>query len=369
MAGASGKTTRALAFEDQLKEEPFHFDFFQALRWLECEHVDKPRLGESLRASDDPVRLAQEPSLQFAPATLASFEPGGAKPSRISVNFLGLLGPHGPLPQHLTEYALERIRHHGDPTFSRFLDVFHHRALALFYRAWANAQPTVSRDRPQSDRFTLYVGSLLGLGMPALRDRDPAPDSAKLHYAGHFATQSHHPEGLGSTLHGYFDIPIEIREFIGEWVTLPDHCRWRLGYFQGNSTLGETTVLGAQAWECQHKFRIAAGPISLEDYHRLLPGEDPLARFIALVRQYVGDEFDWDLNLILDRHQVPALKLGERGRLGWTTWLKDSEFDHDADDLRLDPMYWLKVITDDKSDAQRVVNTVAPAPVIAQAKA
>ena len=44
----------------------------------------------------------------------------------------GLLGPNGPLPLHLTEYVRERLRHHADPTFARFLDLFHHR-FALFF--------------------------------------------------------------------------------------------------------------------------------------------------------------------------------------------------------------------------------------------
>jgi type VI secretion system protein ImpH len=41
----------------------------------------------------------------------------------------------------------------------------------------------------------------------------------------------------------------------------------------------------------------------------------------ALVRQYVGLEFGWDLRLELDKSQVPACRPGTYGRLGWTTWL------------------------------------------------
>ena len=97
--------------------------------------------------------------MAFAPRTVSSLVPGGdGVPPRMEVFFFGLFGPHGPLPLHLTEYARNRLRQAGDPTFARFADIFHHRLLSLFYRAWANAQPTVNLDRPESDRFADYVG-------------------------------------------------------------------------------------------------------------------------------------------------------------------------------------------------------------------
>lgn len=113
------------------------------------------------------MRLAQEPSLAFAPATLAAFDPGNEdRAPRLTEYFLGLFGPHGPLPVHLTEYARDRLRNHGDRTFARFADLFHHRMLGLFYRAWADTQPTVSFDRPETDRFNVYVGPSSGWECP-----------------------------------------------------------------------------------------------------------------------------------------------------------------------------------------------------------
>ena len=111
---------------------------------------------------------------------------------------LRLLGPHGPLPTHLTEYVRDRVRNANDPTFARFLDIFHHRMVTLFYRAWANAQPAVSLDRPGRDRFSFYVGSLFGLGEAMLRERDAVPDFAKLHFAGLLAGPTRPAAGLSS---------------------------------------------------------------------------------------------------------------------------------------------------------------------------
>ena len=144
MGAAVGRETDALAFFAALEESPYRYDFYQTLRRMECLYDGKPRWGEALRPVDEPVRLGQDPDLSFAPAPLASFERRGKTP-RLQVRLFGLFGPNGPLPLHLTEFARERLRLAGDPTFSRFLAIFHHRFLALFYRAWAQAQPHVTQ--------------------------------------------------------------------------------------------------------------------------------------------------------------------------------------------------------------------------------
>ncbi len=249
-----------------------------------------------------------------------------------------MFGPIGPLPIHLTVYAYDRLRNAHDPTFARFLDVFHHRMLTLFYRAWANARPAVSFDRPESDWFGVYLASLFGLGMETLRNRDALPDVAKLHFAGRLACQTRNPDGLQAMMAQYFGLPVRIEEFVGAWMDLPDNGRCRLGLSPETGALGLTAIAGARVWGCQQKFRIVLGAVDLAEYRRLLPGGDSLRRLVALVRNYIGDELGWDLNLILKREEVPHLKLGESGRLGWTTWLGERQAESDADDLVLDPL-------------------------------
>ena len=73
MADTHGPAAHALI--DALAAEPWRYDFFQALRLIECRYAGHPRLGKSIKAADDPVRLAQAPELDFAPSALAHFEP------------------------------------------------------------------------------------------------------------------------------------------------------------------------------------------------------------------------------------------------------------------------------------------------------
>jgi len=331
-------TADRINFFRALEEEPFRFDFFQAMRRIECLHADLPRLGTAMRPGDEPLRLGQEPAMDFAPAAISALHPGKeGRPPRVEVRFLGLFGPNGPLPLHLTDYARERIKHGGDATFARFADIFHHRALLLFYRAWAQAQPTVSLDRPKDDRFAGFVGSLIGVGSERLHGRDDVPDHAKLYYSGLLVRQIRNADGLQALLTGYFRLAIRVEQFVPHWMRLRMVERTRVGDRGASAQLGVGAVLGGRVWDRQHKFRLWIGPLSLPQYESFLPGGKAIKGLMALVRQYLCFELEWDAGLVLRGSEVPRTHLGRYGRLGWTTWLGSRRMERDADDLRLDP--------------------------------
>ena len=374
MADPDRSAAELVALLREIEAAPHTFDFFQALRRLECAAAAQPRLGESARAKDDPIRLGQEPTMAFAPRTVSSLVPGGdGVPPRMEVFFFGLFGPHGPLPLHLTEYARNRLRQAGDPTFARFADIFHHRLLSLFYRAWANAQPTVNLDRPESDRFADYVGALIGLATPAMRQRDSLPDHFKLHFAGRLASAARHPEGLRAMIAEFFGLPVAIEEFVGRWTEIPESSRCELGgpaaamggklpsgdeagknpqpghsppargtmsgtvYPWSWSMLGVSSTIGQFVWDCQQTFRIVIGPVSLDDYRRLLPGGKSLPQLVDLVRNYLNDELMWEVRLILRKEEAPPIRLGNSGHLGLAAWLEPESLTQDAGDFCWNP--------------------------------
>jgi type VI secretion system protein ImpH len=331
----------------RLLADPYSFDFYQAVRRIEAERPELPPVGHSLRPSQDAVRFSQEPSLAFAPSTVWDYWPAEDNaPARLFVNFLGLLGPNGPLPSHLTDYARDRERNHGDSSMARFLDLFNHRMLALFYRAWASSSQAVSFERgtrahptdaAAADRFGTYFASLFGMGMASLRDRDAVRDTAKLHFTGRLANETRNAEGLRSIVQSFFGIEADIEEFIGRWIDIPEPYRCRLGESRETCVLGQTAIVGSKSWDCQQKFRIRLGPMGLQDYQRMLPGGDSIKRLVTWVKTYTCDEFDWDVRLVLRSREIPQVRLGGMGQLGWTTWLNSVPAVKDAEDLILHP--------------------------------
>lgn len=337
MAGENGSKKNDLS--EGLLEQPHRYGFFHALRLIECRHDDKPLIGQSKRPSDDPVRFGQDVSMAFETSTLSEFIAGrDGKPARLTQRFLGLFGPNGPMPLHLTEYVRSRQHNFHDHTLARFADIFHHRMIALFYRAKADTEPSFRFDRLGEDRFVDYMGSIAGIGDETLQERDAMPDLAKLHYAGFLSNQAKNADGLIAILADYFKLPVKLDEFVGEWLSIETEDLSRLGETPETGSLGQSVVLGSRVWSCQHKFRVLFGPLSLTEYVSLLPSGTRLETLIAIVRNYTGFEFSWDVNLILKKDQVPMSRLDGQTRLGWTSWLGERQSDSDAGDLMLNPI-------------------------------
>lgn len=332
MAEPNGPQADALMA--QLHEAPWDFSFHQAVRRIEAARPDKPRVGTNFRAAEDAVRFGQDPSLAFPPGEISSVETRADGKPRVAVNFVGFMGPNGPLPLHLTAYARER-QLSRDNTLVRFLDLLGNRMIALFHRAWAVNRKTVSYDRPDSDRWMAYFASMIGLGQDTLRGRDRVPDAAKLFYAGRLAPQVKSAAGLRDVLADFLSVPVEIREFIGQWIPLPPEAQCRLGESPATGQLGRTAIIGERVWDCSMKFRVRLGPLTLRDFDRFLPGRPSLQRMHDWIDLYAGKELEWEVQLVLRRDEVPQLRLGQAGRLGWTTWLGTRTQPGDAEDVVL----------------------------------
>lgn len=315
-----------------LAEKPYRFDFYQTLRHIESAHPHLPRLGEAVRPSDEPVRIGQPAEQTFAPAPLQALQYTAEGVPRLMQRIFGLIGPNGPLPTHMTELTRDRGQHHADLGLQRFLDTFTHRFGLLFYRAWAQAQPVVSLDRPGDNAFARRLGSLAGLGSESLMARDAVGDAAKLHFTGRLARHVRDADGLLAWCKSEFDAQVQVEQWSGHWMPLARDERTRLRK-RDSQGVGQGAVLGASAWDVQHKFRIVIGPLKLARYHAFLPGGSDLAKLQSMVRQWVGLEFEWDLKLILARPDVPSLSLGRSGELGRSAWLGRYKRAADADDL------------------------------------
>lgn len=335
----SPHTDRTLAhFWQCVADAPYKYDLYSLLRWLDARAANPAPLGRAAHPAGEPLRIGQLPSLAFAPATLAAATTPaeGAKP-RVLIYGFGLFGPNGPLPLHLTEFVRERARHHDDHALTAFANLFHHRLILLFYRAWADAQPTVSLDRGDGGRFDRYLASLIHLARPAARRPDTLSDHARYFMAGHLVRQTRNPEGLRNILRACLRVPVEIVEWVPQWLPIEAPLRTALRARANTHRLGATAMLGAAVRDAQTKFEIRVGPLSREQYAALLPGTRLSRQLTDWVRQYAGVEWSWDVRLLLAADQVAGTALGTGRPLGLASWLGTRPRTLAADDLVYQP--------------------------------
>jgi type VI secretion system protein ImpH len=301
-----------------LEAEPWRFDYFAVLRHLERVHEDQPRIGDSASLRDELVLIGQDPFMEFPASNLARIEQSEDSPLKVFVKYMGMLGPQGALPLATTEEAYHYFLANDD-AFPRFLDVFNHRFLQLFFRAWANSRPIAQHDRPKQDRFLAYIGSAVGIGSEPYRNLDSIPDAAKICFAGLLGAHAKSASRLVGALCGLFEVRAEVDEFVGTRLMLDVQEYTILG--KRHNVLGEGAMLGRGVYSVQDKIRIRIYTRTLAQYVRFLPSGDLCEPLADLVYFYNGAQLDWDAELAIPSSAVEPIRLGQFGQLGWTTWM------------------------------------------------
>jgi type VI secretion system protein ImpH len=360
MDATSGRP--GIALSEQLLREGNRFDFFQAVRLLdlwarECAEQDPAgrRHGVGFdRAPDREVarfRVLQSLSFPAGPVhqirTLP--QPGrasGEMPAlELVVTFLGLTGPNGVLPRYYTSLLIHRIRDR-DYSARDFFDLFHHRFVSLFFRSWekyrlpfAYERARISPDASDVDPCSEVLYCLVGLGTAHLRGRLKIEDDAFLYYSGHFAHRPRSAVALEALLSDYFERPIAVQQFQGQWLYLDPDDRSLMPNAEQphgrNNQLGVNLVVGERVWDVQSKFRLRIGPLTYEQFRGFMPNGDALRPLAKMTRSFVGPEFDFDVQPVLLPREAPWCRLGgdERGGafLGWNTWVRCNDFQHEVD--------------------------------------
>jgi len=305
-----------------LLSDPRSCDFFHAIRLLQRHWAEAPRIGYANLPKDEPVRFGQTPSLAHPPTLIERFEPSvDGRPAQLKLLYHGLLGVNGPLPLNYTEYAMDRSHIFRDCTFTAFLDVFHHRLMSFLARAWADNNIAVDQDRPEDSHFRRFIGSLIGQGQDSLQDCEALPDNSRLYFSGWLSREARSPEGLGKILGDYFGTVAEIVPFRGRWLVIPAENRSRLAGARSSGVLGESVILGETVWDCCLSFRIKLGPLYFDRFRELLPGQRSFERLCSWVKNYVGEEFFWDVAFAVKSDGIPGVQLGKAAQLGYNAWL------------------------------------------------
>ncbi|WP_376705358.1 type VI secretion system baseplate subunit TssG [Mesorhizobium sp. ISC25] len=314
------------------------FDFFELLRRLERRGG---LFGYSGPPEREPSRLGQHVRLSFSAKDLAEFREATDKaPARVTVANIGLMGPEGPMPLHLTRWVLDRLSQRwftgadaqqtSDTTFMDFVNILQNRMIGLYYRAWADAHPAVQVERPVGGRVRAMLEAMAGIGLPGTHN--PELDAVKLRQAASLANQVDGPERLTLFLAEAFKVPVQIREFIAAWMTIPAALQTRLG--KAYAGLGRGATIGPRVFNRQSRIELRVGPLGYEDFKAFLPGGQRLKLFKQAVSDMVGESLDVDLRIVLARDAVPPPRIGTV-QLARTAWLARPAERGDADDMRL----------------------------------
>jgi type VI secretion system ImpH/TssG family protein len=290
---------------------------FPLLRGAESRAPDLPRIGASKRPDQNVVDLQHVPSLTFAPRTLESVTIEGMR-AKMSGYWLGLTGPMGPLPTHLTEYAAYERRYAKTQPFGDFLDLLGGRMLQLFYRSWADSQPAAHADREDDDLFAFYLAAISGATEGVATDA-VFPARARLHYAGLFSSRRS-AAGIEDALTHLLGLETRVQEFQPRWRSIEPQDQSRLG--QQFATLGSDLVAGKRVRIASDAFRIVIRADDFDEFEGLLPCAERFAIAAEALDAFAPSHLEWDLMLEIDDAQVPASKLDGRSRLGWTSWLQ-----------------------------------------------
>jgi type VI secretion system protein ImpH len=330
MVASNWGTSRRI--DESLFASGCEFDFFQAVKLL--TQVYGERHPGSFAPHAQAVRFHANNSLAFPASAIASIDEDNGGPPRMTVTFLGMTGAEGVLPAAYTEIAIDR-ECFGDSSFADFLDVFNHRLIWFFYRAWEKYHFVVEyeqsmRDDSEQDAFTSYLFDLVGMGTLGLQGRLPVPDKALLRYAGLLSQRPHSAEALRAMLHDYFELPVQVEQLLGKWHALEPDEMCHLSSDEPNSQLGGGAVAGDAVWSRQALLRVVFGPLSAKEFRTFLPDGKRFTEAAALTRWFLGSALEFEVQPTLQGDEVPPCQLGDDARngprLGWSAWLRTEPF-------------------------------------------
>jgi len=334
-------------------EEPWSFDFFQAVKVVETwvrwdrrhERMPEPfPAGSTFDPRTEALTFSSVVSFAFRPSDISEldFDPTGETLPRMQVDFLGLAGARGPMPSFYTELIRDRHRV-GDHALRDFFDIFNHRLVALLYRIRQRNRPSLSTDRPDRHPFAGYLLSLAGLKGDAAQgtfdearmiDDNPSTEAIEgicardmLFYSGLLWHRERSMHGLEQLLSHFFSFPVKGHELQGRWIRLPDDARTALSTKRHQNRLGQTAVAGKREWDPQAGFVLQIGPVAWESFLDFLPTGERFSALLRLTRYYMRAAFDFGLRMVVQSEEVhdrrPGLSTNplKGPRLGWTSWL------------------------------------------------
>jgi type VI secretion system protein ImpH len=336
--GMEGTPLNLSLLERALLEEPNSFEFFTAVRVLERLRPGRSTVGGYGDPSEEAVHFSVNNSLAFPASEIQSLEPADGQAARMKVNFMGLTGPQGVLPYVYTQLVTQRLQA-KDTALAAFLDLFHHRIISLFFRAWEKHRFTRRFERDGSDPLTEHMLDLGGLGLENDQRLEDVPAQSLAGYAGLLGPETRSAVALEQLISDYFGVNASVEQLLGGWypVHVQDQCA--LDEDTLSSELGHGSLVGDEVWDPQARVRVRIGPLTRTQFESFLPTGPAYKALRTLVRLFGHDQFEFEAQLVLETIDVPGVELGdveETGeRLGWSTWIRTQPRARAADETIL----------------------------------
>ena len=282
------------------------------------------RLDKVVDATADVIAIAAAAAAAAAPSAVAA---SSIERIEITPAFMGLLGSGGALPIFYTELLAEREIYHRDTAARAFLDIFQHRAVALFYEAWRKHRLPVQYESDRRNNFMPLVLAVAGIGQSSLRERlhgdeGGVADDTLAYFSGLLQQRPVSVRVVQQMVSEYFRVPVAIEQFIGRWFTLPSDSATSLG--MANAVLDASAVVGERVWQRDLRMRLTIGPMVRDKFHRFLPGGSAALALRELLTMLTGVTLEYEVRLSLRADEVQGTKLDAGGvgaHLGWDSFL------------------------------------------------
>lgn len=341
MAGSPSDNLTALLAE--IAGDPTRWEAFAIGRAIDAARPDQPRIGTALDPQRESVDFVHQPSQDFPRSTIAAFIEGKRRP-QVRSQHLGLTGPMGPLPIHLTELAIFERRKKGPTPFADFLDLLSSRALQRFHQAWSDSEPCAQADRSADDGFAGYVGAVSGAAdldfvdagsrpLPSA-DGDVFDGWRRLPYAGHLAGLRS-ASAIGDLLSHLLERKVGVVEAVGRWRHIPDDARTRVG--RAHAGLGRGATAGARFYAVEFDVTFEITVTSMGELEDMLPGGHANRLLGQAATTALPKHLDWRARVIIAESAIAPARLGG-ARLGWTSWIAPTGRARQRRDLTLRPV-------------------------------
>lgn len=299
------------------------FSLFQAVR-LVRHMLEQDSDGSDMKAGQrngliSGLRVKPHLSLGFPLAGVEQINETEQGGYTITSNILGLYGSGSPLPTFYTE-ELFGDDARGCKTVRDMIDVVNHRLFMLLFEAWSMYKSMIRIVEAGDETLIRRFYNLIGMDERSLEQEFKDP-RILLRYSGLFAMNSRSASGLETMLADALKVPIKVIQMVERKGLIPDEQRCRLGM---NIRLGIHASLGRTVTGRGGAFRIEVGPVTNNDYQRLVPGTNDHDLLLSLTGLYVSSPLEYDVEMVMDKKEKPCTVClgGERfSRLGLDTWV------------------------------------------------